>query len=287
MGYESSDGRRRIMTKIATITLNDGVGIPQLGFGTAPMSDDVAEASVATALEVGYRHIDTAAAYGNETGIGKALAASGLPRDQVFVTTKLDSPEHKQGDARSGLEASLERLGLDHVDLYLIHWPLPKTGRFVQIWEQFLQLRSEGLTRSIGVSNFLPQHLDALQDETGITPSVNQFELHPTHQEEELINYCHDAEIAVEAYAPLGNATDLDARVIQDIARESQATPAQVILAWHLHRGFIAIPKSSTAARIQENFDAAWLKLSSSQLSAIDGMHTGSNKVWGDPLEVN
>lgn len=274
------------MPKISDISLNDGVRIPQLGFGTSPMPDEQVRPAVVAALEVGYRHIDTAAAYANEVGVGQGLRDSGLPRGEVFVTTKLSNTDHAKRDVRPALEASLERLGLDYVDLYLIHWPLPAKGRFVEVWEDFIDLRSAGLTRSIGVSNFVPEHLDLILDETGIVPSVNQFELHPTFQDEELINFCDDAKIAVEAYAPLGNTADLSDPAVVQIATEAAITPAQAILAWHLSRGFIAIPKSSKPERIGENFAAAGVQLTSEQLEAMDGLNRG-NKVWADPLRFN
>lgn len=272
---------------VPLITLHDGVTVPQLGFGTSPMDDKAVEPAVGMALEVGYRHVDTAQAYGNETGVGRALASSGLQRSDLFVTTKLDNPAHAEKVVRPSLEGSLERLGLDHVDLYLIHWPLPQRGLFVEVWEKFLELKQEGLARSVGVSNFLPEHLDLLQDETGVKPSVNQFELHPTHQPEEVINYCNESGIAIESYAPLGNATDLEDPAILRIAQEVGATPAQAILSWQLRRGFIAIPKSATPSRIRENFESLSVKLTTDQLGAIDAMHTGNNKVWADPLTFN
>lgn len=274
------------MSSISTISLNDGTRIPQLGLGTSPLTDDEVHAAGLAAFEVGYRHIDTAAAYRNEVGVGRAVRESGLPRDDVFVTTKLDNPDQIARRVRASLEQSLEKLGLDYVDLYLIHWPLPERGLFVEAWEHFIDLRAEGLARSIGVSNFLPEHLDQIINETGIAPSVNQFELHPTLQDEELINFCGDARIAVEAYAPIGNASDLEDPRIGRIAQEAGATAAQVILAWHLARGFIAIPKSGNPDRIRENYEASAVKLTSEQLEAIDGLHR-DNRVWGDPRKVN
>lgn len=275
------------MSTNPTIRLADGVSIPQLGFGTSPMDDAQTHRAVLTALEAGYRHIDTASSYGNESGVGRAVAESGLDRSEVFVTTKLGNEEHAGLRVRESLEASLERLGLDQVDLYLIHWPLPRRNVFVHAWEGLIEARSAGLARSIGVANFLPRHLDLLQDETGITPSLNQFELHPTHQNEEIINHCTDNRIAVEAYAPLGYAADLAHPAITRIADEAGATPAQVILSWHLARGFIAIPKSGTPERIRENLASTGVRLSPPALAEIDGMHTGTDRVWGDPLEVN
>lgn len=274
------------MTTIASISLNDGKQIPQLGLGTSPMDDTEVETAVTAALDVGYRHIDTAAMYNNEVGVGKAIAGSGIARDEVFITTKLSNKFHRESHFRQALEQSLERLAMDHVDLYLIHWPLPERQLFTAAWETLIDLRAEGLATSIGVSNFLPEHLDLIQDETGITPAVNQFELHPTFQPEELINYCTGAQIAVEAYAPLGNASDLGDETITEIAQRNGISPAQVILAWHIARGFIAIPKSRTPERIKANYEAASLKLSPGDLERIDQMNR-DNKVWAQPLEVN
>jgi len=191
------------------------------------MTDDEATAAVSHALETGYRHVDTAAIYRNEVGVGRAIAASSLPRDEIFVTTKLWNKDQGRDLARPGLEQSLEKLGLDHVDLYLIHWPCPARGTYVETWEQLIDFRSEGLVRSIGVCNFLPEHLDTIVDETGITPVVDQIELHPTFQPDDLINHCSDLRITVESWSPLGRAADLEHPVITRIAERLGATPAQ------------------------------------------------------------
>lgn len=274
------------MSEISLISLNDGGHIPQLGLGTSPLTDDEVQAAALAAFEIGYRHIDTASSYHNEAGVGRAVNGSGLPREEVFVTTKLDNADHAARRVRPALEASLEKLGLDYVDLYLIHWPMPERGLYVDAWEQLIDLRSAGLARSIGVSNFLSEHLDQIINETGIAPSVNQFELHPTLQDEELINYCNDAQIAVEAYAPMGFRHDLEDPAIIRIAEETGTTPAKVILSWHISRGFIAIPKSGNPERIRQNYQAAQVRLAPEQLEIIDGMHRG-HRVWGDPRVVN
>ena len=274
------------MTSAPLIELNDGNSIPQLGLGVWQLTDEEATAAVSDALETGYRHIDTAAIYRNETGVGRAIAASALPRDEIFVTTKLWNKAQGRDLARSGLERSLEKLGLDHVDLYLIHWPCPAQDKYVETWEQLIDFRSEGLARSIGVCNFLPGHLDAIVDETGITPVVNQIELHPTFQPDDLINHCADLGVAVESWSPLGQAADLADPVITGIAGRLGATPAQVVIRWHLDRGFIVIPRSKNPERIASNFGALDVQLSAEDRAAIDALNA-SNRLGPDPATFN
>lgn len=266
-------------------TLNDGTQIPQLGLGVFKMDDDEAHRSVLAAFEAGYRHVDTAAIYGNEVGVGRALKECGLGRDEIFVTTKLWNSAQGHKGARPAISESLEKLGLDHVDLYLIHWPCPAKGLYVESWEQMIDFRAEGLTRSIGVSNFLPEHLDSLVDETGITPSVNQIELHPTFQPDDLLNHCSDLGIVLESWSPLGHAKDLDHPTVADIARDTGATAAQVVIKWHLNRGFVTIPKSSTPERIRANFAAVDVTLTTDHLEAIDAMSAG-NRIGPDPATM-
>ncbi|MDO4645769.1 MAG: aldo/keto reductase [Propionibacteriaceae bacterium] len=274
------------MTSAPLIELNDGNSIPQLGLGVWQLTDEEATAAVSDALETGYRHIDTAAIYRNETGVGRAIAASALPRDEIFVTTKLWNKAQGRDLARSGLERSLEKLGLDHVDLYLIHWPCPAQDKYVETWEQLIDFRSEGLARSIGVCNFLPGHLDAIVDETGITPAIDQIELHPTFQPDDLINHCADLGVAVESWSPLGQAADLADPVITGIAGRLGATPAQVVIRWHLDRGFIVIPRSKNPERIASNFGALDVQLSAEDRAAIDALNT-SNRLGPDPATFN
>lgn len=274
------------MTSAPLIELNDGNPIPQLGLGVWQLTDEEATAAVSDALETGYRHIDTAAIYRNETGVGRAIAASALPRDEIFVTTKLWNKAQGRDLARSGLERSLEKLGLDHVDLYLIHWPCPAQDKYVETWEQLIDFRSEGLARSIGVCNFLPGHLDAIVDETGITPAIDQIELHPTFQPDDLINHCADLGVAVESWSPLGQAADLADPVITGIAERLRATPAQVVIRWHLDRGFIVIPRSKNPERITSNFGALDVQLSSEDRAAIDALNA-SNRLGPDPATFN
>ncbi len=266
-------------------TLNDGVVIPQIGLGTWKLTDDEAAAAVESALKAGYRHIDTAAIYKNEKGVGQAIRASGLPRDQVFVTTKQWLTDQGRKQARPALEASLDKLGLDHVDLYLIHWPCPRQGLFLEAWQQLIDFRSEGLVRSIGVSNFLPDHLDAIVDETGIAPAVNQVELHPTFVPEDVVAKCAELDVAIESWSPLGMSQDLNNPVIVEIAARLDATPAQVIIAWHLRHGHVALPKSKTPERIASNLAAAELQLRPEDVATLDRLNTG-HRLGPDPAKL-
>ena len=270
---------------VPTITLNDGVQIPQLGLGVWQVTDDEATPVVATALEVGYRHIDTAQGYQNETGVGKAIRESGIPLDEIFVTTKLTNEFHLRDDARRATEQSLTRLGLDHLDLYLIHWPatVQYGDAYLESWEVMNELKSEGLIRSIGVSNFNPEHLDALRSVSPTVPSVNQVECHPTFLRTDLLPELQARGIALESYSPLGQASDLADPTIAAIAASLGRTPAQVILRWHLQHGFIVIPKSVHAERIASNFDVFDFELDADQMASIDSLDTG-NRLGADPL---
>lgn len=273
------------MTSAPLKKLNDGTQIPQLGFGVFKMDNETAYRSTLKALEAGYTHIDTATAYQNEEGVGRAIAESGMKREDIFVTTKLWNDDQGNGKARAAINASLEKLGLDHVDLYLIHWPCPKTNMYVETWERLIDFRSEGLSTSIGVCNFLPDHLDRIVDETGIIPSINQIELHPTFQPDDLLNHCSDLGITVESWGPLGQSEDLKNDKIKAIAKDTGATEAQVIIRWHLNRGFVTIPKSAHTERIMGNFAALDVKLTTDQMETIDGLNTGE-RLGGDPAEI-
>lgn len=269
---------------VPNITLNDGNTIPQLGFGTWQVDDDVAETSVATALAAGYRHIDTAAIYGNEEGVGRGLASSGIPRDQLFITTKLWNNKHKKDDARKAIETSLSKLGLDHVDLYLIHWPAVGSfgDQYIEAWDALQEFKAEGLTRSIGVSNFNPEHLDAIHGET---PAVDQVEMHPTFGQPALRESLLKRGVRPEAWSPLGQSKDLNNPVIGQIAQELGKSPAQVIIRWHLQIGSVVIPKSVTPSRISSNFDVFDFELSDDQVAQINGLDTGT-RLGDDPLKV-
>ena len=257
------------------VTLRDGVDIPQLGFGVFQVPpEDTAEVTT-RALLTGYRHIDTAAAYQNEAAVGQAFKASGLDRDEVFITTKCFNDSHGYEQARKAFQASLDNLELDFVDLYLIHWPVPSQDKYVETWKAFIELQEEGLVRSIGVSNFQPDHLRRVIDETGVTPSVNQIELHPRLQQPGLRREHEELGIATEAWSPLAKAQVLDDPTITQIADAHGKTPAQVVIRWHLELGNIVFPKSVTPARIKENVDVFDFHLTDDEMEQIEELDAG------------
>jgi 2,5-diketo-D-gluconate reductase A len=260
---------------IPDLEFNDGQRIPQLGFGVFQVPEDETLDTVTHALRVGYRHIDTAAAYGNEAGVGEAIRSSGLEREDVFVTTKLWNNDHGPERARSAFEHSLGQLGFDHVDLYLIHWPAPAQDRFVGTWEALAELREDGRARSIGVSNFRVEDLERIIDATGVIPVLNQIELHPRLQQAELRRFHREHGILTEAWSPLGKAQYLDDPTIAGIAEAHDRTPAQVVLRWHVQLGNVVIPKSVTPARIEENFRIFDFELSDEEMQAIVGLEAG------------
>ena len=275
------------MTRIPRIPLNDGTSIPQLGFGVCLIDPAETERIVSVALEAGYRHIDTAAIYRNEEGVGRAIAASGIPRDELYVTTKLWNRRHD--DPEAALAESLERLGLDHVDLYLIHWPCPRQNRYVEAWRGLIGLREQGLTTSIGVSNFLPEHLDRLEMQTPVTPAVNQVELHPAFQPWKDIDTARAHGTKVQAWAPLGQGKYglLSQPELVDAAVAHGVSPAQVVLRWHLQNGIIVFPKSQTPARIRENIDILGFELTDAEMSAITSLDEGEDgRVGSHPLDA-
>jgi 2,5-diketo-D-gluconate reductase A len=265
------------VSKVPSITLNNGVEMPQLGFGVWQVPDEEAQGTVTTALEAGYRSIDTAAAYGNEEGTGKALAASGLPREEFFVTTKLWNKEHGYDETLRAFDASLSKLGLDYVDLYLIHWPLPSIDRYVDTWKAFEKLHADGRIRAIGVSNFQPAHLRRLFAEGSVVPAVNQIELHPYLQQPELRALHAEHGIATEAWSPLGQGKGLlDDPVIGGLATVYDKSPAQIVLRWHLQLGNVVIPKSSTPSRIKENIDVFDFELTEDDLAVLAALDNGT-----------
>ncbi|MGY2050984.1 aldo/keto reductase [Methylobacterium sp. JK268] len=266
-----------------TLTLNDGKRIPQLGFGVWQLPDAAAPEIVGLALEVGYRSIDTAAAYGNEAGVGRVIAASGIPREEIFVTTKLWNDAHGTDEALRAFDASLGRLGLDYVDLYLVHWPVPKRDLFIPTWRALMRLREDGRARSIGVSNFTVAHLRRVIDETGSTPAVNQIELHPRFQQRALRDVHREAGILTEAWSPLGRGAALADPVIRGIAERHGRTPAQVILRWQIELGHVVIPKSATPARIRENLDVFGFALTPEDHAAIAGLDAPDGRIGPDP----
>lgn len=249
--------------------LRDGTQLPQLGFGVFLVPPEETAKAVSLAFEAGYRHVDTASGYRNEAEVGEAVRASGLDRGEVFVTTKCFNTDHGYDEARRACNASLERLDSGPIDLYLIHWPVPARDRYVDTWRAFIDLQAEGLVRSIGVSNFQPAHLERIVEETGVTPSVNQIELHPRLQQPGLRRLHDELGIATEAWSPLAHGHVLDDPSIVAIADQHQRTPAQVVIRWHLQLGNVVIPKSVTPKRIEENIDVFGFELASGEMDAI------------------
>ena len=265
------------MTFAPLIPLNDGNSIPQLGLGTWPLDDDQVAAAVVRAVEAGYRHIDTAVKYGNERGVGNGIRATGLDRGELFVTTKLDGEFQGQDRAVAGLEGSLKRLGLDYVDLLLIHWPLPGRDQYVSTWQTFERLQAEGKVRSIGVSNFKPAHLERLMAETDVVPAVNQIQLSPaiTRTAEREFHAKHG--IVTESYSPLGGsgAGLLGAPILAKLAEKHGKTPGQLVLRWHIQIGLVTIPKTADPARMQENLDVFDFALDPQDLADLSVLDEG------------
>ncbi|MEU3947553.1 aldo/keto reductase [Streptomyces sp. NPDC029526] len=275
------------MSKVPPIVLNNGVEMPQLGFGVWQVPDAEAETAVATALEAGYRSIDTAAAYGNEEGTGRAIARSGVPREELFVTTKLWNSDQGYDATLRAFDASVSKLGLEYVDLYLIHWPTPERDLYVETYRAFEKLYADGRVRAIGVSNFLPEYLDRLADEASVVPAVNQIELHPHLQQHAAREYHAERGIATEAWSPLGQGKGLlEVPAIVAIARKHGRTPAQVVLRWHLQLGNVVIPKSVTPSRIRENFDVFDFSLDAEDLAAISALNE-DRRLGPDPARLN
>jgi 2,5-diketo-D-gluconate reductase A len=269
---------------VPQITLRDGVEIPQLGFGVFQIPPDETIEVVTRAFQAGYRHIDTAAAYQNEAEVGQAYKASGLDRDEVFITTKCFNNDHGYEQAKKAFRTSLDRLELDFLDLYLIHWPVPAQDRYVDTWKAFVDLQSDGLVRSIGVSNFQPNHLRRLVHETGVTPSVNQVELHPRFQQAGLRREQEELGIVTEAWSPLAQGAVLDDPVIERLAEAHDKTPGQIVIRWHLQLGNVVIPKSVTPERIEENFDVFGFHLSNDEMAEIEQLDAG-DRIGPDPDE--
>ncbi|MFD8201457.1 aldo/keto reductase [Streptomyces sp. NPDC059701] len=267
------------MRSVPTVTLNNGVSMPRLGFGVFQVPDEETTTAVSTALEAGYRSIDTAAIYGNERGVGRALADSGVARDELFVTTKLWNADQGYDATLAAFDASLDKLGLDHVDLYLVHWPAPGRDLYLDTWRALEKLYADGRTRAIGVSNFQPAHLERLLGASSIVPAVNQIELHPGLQQRELRDFHARHGIVTEAWSPLAQGAVLKDDAITRIAAEHGKSPAQVVLRWHLQTGNVVIPKSVTEARIRENLDVFDFELGPQDIEALAsldrGMRTG------------
>ncbi|MGW3267878.1 aldo/keto reductase [Streptomyces sp. NPDC001056] len=270
------------MNRVPVHTLNDGTTIPALGLGTWPLDDAAAERAVRGALGLGYRLVDTAANYRNETGVGRALAAAGVPREEVVVTTKLPGRHHGYEETLASFEESRRRLGLEYVDLYLIHWPNPRVGKYVDSWKAMIKLREDGLVRSIGVSNFTPEHIVRLEKETGVLPSVNQIELHPLFPQEELRAFHADQGILTESWSPLCRGGHLlaDPEVTR-VAAEHGVSPGQVLLRWHVQLGALPIPKSADPERQRADLDVFGFALDSDQMAAI--ARHAPRRLGGDP----
>jgi 2,5-diketo-D-gluconate reductase A len=262
---------------VPSLTLNNGITIPQIGLGTSPLTDDEVERAIVTATGLGYRHIDTAAKYENEVGVGRGIRGSGIDRAELFVTTKLDGGYQGDDRAIAGLDACLKRLDLDYVDLLLIHWPLPARGEFVSTWRTFEKLLEQGKTRAIGVSNFKPGHLQTLLDQTSVVPAVNQIQLSPQIPREEQRRFNAEHGIVTEAYSPISAGNELLASpLLAQIGDVHGKSPAQVVLRWHVQLGNVAIPKSTSAERLAQNLDVFDFELSESELLALDRLAIGA-----------
>jgi diketogulonate reductase-like aldo/keto reductase len=267
---------------VPSIELNNGVTIPQVGLGVFQVAEDQTQQTVEQALEAGYRHIDTAAGYYNEEGVGAAVRASGIPREDIFVTTKLRNGDQGAESALTAFENSRKALGLDVVDLYLVHWPYPSADKYVETWKSLEKLYADGAVRAIGVSNFLPEHLKRLLAETDVVPAVNQIEVHPTFQQPGTQDASRAAGIAVEAYSPLGQGKDLAEPAVTAIAERLGVTPGQVVLRWHVQQGTVIIPKSVKPERIATNLDLFDFELSDEDMAAISALDT-DERIGADP----
>ena len=264
-------------THVPTITLNDGREIPQLGFGVFQIPPEDTREATLVALQTGYRHIDTAEMYRNEAGVGEAVRDSDLSREDVWITSKLNNGFHRPDEARRAMAETLEKLGFDYVDLFLIHWPLPTRydGDFVSTWKTLEEFHAQGIAKSIGVSNFQVAHLRRLAETCDVVPAVNQIEVHPYLLNSDVRAYCDEHGIAVEAWSPIAQGAVLDDPVIGEIAQRVERTPAQVVLRWHIQRGLIVFPKSVTPERVRENFALFDFLLTDDDLAAIDGLDKG------------
>jgi 2,5-diketo-D-gluconate reductase A len=274
------------MSAVPSITLNNGVSIPQLGFGVFLIEPDDTKDATLAALEIGYRHIDTAEMYGNEAQVGEAVRASGIDRDDIFVTSKLNNSFHDYDDALNAFDQTLKALAFDYLDLFLVHWPLPGVGDFVETWKAMEEIYRSGRCRAIGVSNFQKHHLQRLFDETEIVPAVNQIEVHPYLIQDELRAFGTEHGIPTEAWSPLGRGAVLEEPTLVDIAKRHERTPAQVTLRWALQRGDIVFPKSVNRRRMEENFDLFGFELSQDEIDRISALNR-DERIGPDPDSFN
>jgi 2,5-diketo-D-gluconate reductase A len=261
------------VTNVPEITLNNGVRIPQLGFGVFQIEPSETTEATLRALEIGYRHIDTAEMYGNEKEVGEAVRRSGLPRKDVFVTSKLNNDKHAHKDALDAFDRTLEDLGFDYLDLFLIHWPMPKVSDYVETWHAMEEIYASGRAKAVGVSNFQPAHLERLLEQSKLVPAVNQIEVHPYLTQDEVRTFDAEHAIATEAWSPIAQGKVLGDPVVKAVAERVGRTPAQVVLRWHLQRGDIVFPKSVTAERVKENFELFDFELSDQDMAAITGLN--------------
>jgi 2,5-diketo-D-gluconate reductase A len=275
------------MADVPNITLNDGNTIPQLGFGVWQVPNDEVTEPVVTAIETGYRSIDTAQGYDNEEGVGQAIREAGVPRDQLFITSKLRTKDQGYDNTLRSLDGTLQRLGLDYLDMFLIHWPVPAHDRYSDTWRAFIQAQKDGKIRSIGVSNFLPEYLERIINDHGVKPVVNQIELHPYYQQRDVREIHERLGIKIESYSPLGSGAVLKDETIGDIASKHGKEPAQVMIRWHLQQGLIVIPKSTHAERIRSNFDVFGFELDQDDMDRIAKLDRPDGKTGSQPAEFN
>lgn len=275
------------MQKQPTVRLSDGNFIPQVGLGVWKATDEEAAAAVAEAVKVGYRHIDTAAIYQNEVGVGQGIERSGIDRHDLFITTKVWNADQGYDTTLKAFDASLSKLKLDYIDLYLVHWPLPKRQLFVDTWKALIKLKEEGRVRSIGVANFEITHIEKIVNETGVKPVINQIEIHPQFQQRGLRQALLAKNIISEAWSPLGQGQLLANPVIEQIAKKHQRTPAQIIIRWHVEQGNVVIPKSVHAHRIAENFNVFDFSLDQDDLAQIQKMDNAHGRIGADPMVMD
>jgi 2,5-diketo-D-gluconate reductase A len=271
------------MTTQPTITLNDGKVIPQLGFGVWQVPPEITARCCIDAIKAGYRSIDTAEGYANEAGVGQAIREGGVPRGELFITSKLRNGSHRRDDALRAFDATMKELAIDKLDLFLIHWPVPSRDHYVEAWKTLVEIRDQGRVRSIGVSNFNIDHLERIIGETGVTPAVNQIELHPRFQQRDKRAFHKQHKIAIESWSPLGSGRLLDDPTIAAIAKKHGRSPAQVMIRWHLDEGLIVIPKSVTPARIRENFAVFDFALDDDDRRTLNGMDHTRGRNGSDP----